>query len=107
MELLSEGLHGNDLELRTAVGVRTADAARPPAHVVFHSFGLARMALMVARAVEDSGLFPCHLLARRDENELAGIGRLGIELEGLVAHCHARAALQRVAVVVHDLFPRA
>src|SRR5690349_19529271 len=64
------------------------------------------MALVVARAVESPRLFPSYFLMWRYENKLVLVGRLGVDLKSFFAHGHARATLQRVAVIVHDSFPR-
>ena len=65
------------------------------------------MAFVVARAVERAGVFHCDFFARQHQDELAGIRRLRIKFERLVAHRHTRSAFQRVPVVVDHLLPRA
>src|SRR5262245_26779638 len=93
--------------LWTTVRIRAAHAAGNLRHVICDPFGLAWMALVIARAVEDAGVIEQYFFPRRDQNKLPRIRRLRIKSVRLIAHRRARAALQPVAVVVDDLFPRA
>src|SRR5262245_18638773 len=92
--------------LRTAARRRPACAAGNFCYLILKAFSFARPALVITRAVEWARFFHGDFLPRRHENELAGVRRLCIELECFLAYRHARAALQRMAVVVNHLLPR-